>query len=243
MSSQTIVTTTRCPRCGSDGLVLMRRLDTDVVFAECGNCSFGFWSPDLTDAFSTGDLSWERSRASMQEARDAGWNSLAIQGALKESTGAPEPLLVAAWFVLDRVALERVPWWAAEWLVQGCDGPNLRVLAGEHGDDIYKICDLLPVAFEEMKVAPPSSATEAAVAALDHVARQCRDGLVSERETTELVTHIFAAANYPIELYDLPLGGLFGLDDEWDSGWGRRSKVLRSEVQRACAAQLARQLT
>ena len=218
----------------------MKRLDTGAIFAECGNCSSGFWRPDLTDAFSTGDLYWERSLASMQEARDAGWASLTIQGALKESSEAPEPPVVAAWFVLDRVALERVPWWAAEWLVQGYDGPNLRVLAGEHGDDIYKIRDLLPVALAEMQVTPPSSATEAAVVALDHVARQCRDGLISERDTTELVTHIFAAADYPVELYDLPLGGLFGLEDEWDSGWGRGSKVLQSEVQRACAAQLTR---
>src|SRR5918992_5509004 len=108
--------TARCPSCGSDGLVLMKRLDTDVVFAECRNCSSGFWSPDLTDAFSTGDLYWERSQASMQEARVAGWTSLAVQGAMKESSAAPEPSVVAAWFVLDRVALERVPWWAAEWL-------------------------------------------------------------------------------------------------------------------------------
>ena len=146
----------------------------------------------------------------MQEARDAGWTSLAIQGALKESSEAPEPPVVAAWFVLDRVALERVPWWAAEWLVQGYDSPNLRVLAGEHGDDIYKIRDLLPVALAEMQVTPPSSATEAAVVALDHVARQCRDGLISERETTESSPTSSPLRTTRSSCTTFPLGGCLG---------------------------------
>lgn len=32
------------------------------------------------------------------------------------------PQVVAAWFVLDCLPLERVPWWAAQWLAGGQDG-------------------------------------------------------------------------------------------------------------------------
>lgn len=238
LSSRTVVSSANCPRCGSDGLVLMKRLDTGAVFAECANCRFGYARPDLTDAFSTADLYWERSPASMQEARAAGWEGLVVQGTMPEQSATPDPFVVAAWFVLDRVALERVPWWAAEWLTQGYDGETLRYLAGEDGNDIHKIKDLLPGALAEMNVIAPLSATDAAAVALDDVARKCRDGSITERDATELVTHIMAAADYPVELYELPLGSLFGLEDEWDAGWGRGHEVLQREVQRACAAQL-----
>ena len=40
---------------------------------------------------------------------------------LDGATQSPE--LVAAWLALDDLRVERVPMWAADWLVQGYDGP------------------------------------------------------------------------------------------------------------------------
>ncbi len=218
----------------------MRRLDDGAVFAECEQCRYGFLGRDLADGFATNDLEWERTQATKEEARAAGWGSLAERGVLPAVTRVPEPSVVAAWFVLDRVPLERVPWWAAEWLVQGYDGDRLRELAGEHGDDVYKIKDLLPEVLVETQAQLPNSAVQAGGFALDYVAALCVAGRLDERETAGMVTEIVAAADFAVEMYDYPLGGVFGLDDEWDSGWGRSDGVIRAEVREACAAQLAR---
>jgi hypothetical protein len=40
------------------------------------------------------------------------------------------------------------------------------------------------------------------------------------------------------DLIGLPLGWLFGLDDEWSAGWGRTEDELQDAVQRACQDQL-----
>jgi hypothetical protein len=37
---------------------------------------------------------------------------------------------------------------------------------------------------------------------------------------------------------DLPLGGLLGVDDEWDAGWGRSNDDLAQVVREACEEQL-----
>ena len=155
MSDQTIVMTARCLRCGSDGLVLMKRLDTGVVFARVRELFIRVLAsrPDRR-IFNRRPVLGKVSGIYAGGSRR--WLGFAHSPGCPEGViGSTEPPVVAAWFVLDRVALERVPWWAAEWLVQGYDGPNLRVLAGEHGDDIYKIRDLLPVALAEMQVARP----------------------------------------------------------------------------------------
>jgi hypothetical protein len=36
----------------------------------------------------------------------------------------------------------------------------------------------------------------------------------------------------------LPLGGLFGVDDEWGAGWGRSNDELAQVVREACEEQL-----
>jgi hypothetical protein len=58
--------------------------------------------------------------------------------------------LVAAEYALGSVAVERVPWNAADWVANGHDGPALRQLAGLNGTDTRLIGELLPDA-------PPSA--------------------------------------------------------------------------------------
>lgn len=48
---------------------------------------------------------------------------------------APSPHTVAVWRVLEMLAVERTPWWAAQWLADGHDGEALRELAGLNGKD------------------------------------------------------------------------------------------------------------
>jgi hypothetical protein len=43
--------------------------------------------------------------------------------------------MVAAWARLGLIPPEKVPLWAAHWLVAGYDGEHLVHLAGLHGDD------------------------------------------------------------------------------------------------------------
>src|SRR3954470_8484723 len=91
-----------CPRCSIIGLLMMVQIDSGRVFAECEKCHTGFWSPSLDDPFSTEDLFWERRRASLDEARAAGWDRLVKQGQMPPDHH-PAPDDVAAFYVLDRV--------------------------------------------------------------------------------------------------------------------------------------------
>ncbi len=36
----------------------------------------------------------------------------------------------------------------------------------------------------------------------------------------------------------LPLGQLYGIDDEWEAGWGRTDTELRAATRQACLDQL-----
>ncbi|MFJ6198231.1 hypothetical protein [Micromonospora sp. NPDC092111] len=54
------------------------------------------------------------------------------------------PDLVAAEYVLGSVNVERVPWYAADWLAAGHDGTALSELAGLDGTDTRLIGELLP---------------------------------------------------------------------------------------------------
>jgi hypothetical protein len=60
--------------------------------------------------------------------------------------GVPSPEIVAAWTQLWLLPTERVPLWAAHWLVAGYDGEHLAYLAGLHGDDPHEVRDALPAA-------------------------------------------------------------------------------------------------
>lgn len=59
--------------------------------------------------------------------------------------------MVAAWEVLGMLDIDHVPWWAAQWLVDGHDGPALRELGGLGAHD-SSVHDLLPLALAETGV-------------------------------------------------------------------------------------------
>jgi hypothetical protein len=61
----------------------------------------------------------------------------------------PSPVTAAALFVLGAIRIERVPWWAAQWLADGHDGEALRELAGLDGRDPHAVTDLIPSALAE----------------------------------------------------------------------------------------------
>jgi hypothetical protein len=76
----------------------------------------------------------------------------------------PSPELVAVWAKLGMIPSERVPLWAAHWLVAGYDGEHVVHLAGLHGDDSREVNDALRDALLDCGVTLPES--EAAAAAV-----------------------------------------------------------------------------
>lgn len=150
----------------------------------------------------------------------------------------PSPELVAAWFVLGQAALERVPWWAAHWLAAGRDGDALRELAGLNGQDVRAVRDLLPGALAEMSVDLPPVGVAAASVVFEDLARRCLAGEAGELWVAQVVEEIVVRADYSSDVIDLPLGGLYGVDDELGAGWGRSVEELRAVVRAACLAQL-----
>ncbi|ASO20122.1 hypothetical protein FHR81_000195 [Actinoalloteichus hoggarensis] len=150
----------------------------------------------------------------------------------------PPPMQVAAWWVLDLLAAERVPWWAAEWLAQGHDGPCLRELAGLGADDTRRSRDLLPAVFDEIAVVPPATMLDAAEVCFHHLARLCLDGRVDERWVAGVVDQVLCAVDFADDVYEQPLAGAFGVDEAWDDDWAGVASELRVLVRDACAAQL-----
>ena len=84
------------------------------------------------------------------------------------SPEVPSPLLVASWEALGLVPTDRVPLWAAYWIVGGHDGEALVHLAGLHGDDPHEIHDALPDALRNCGVDMPDSDVAAAAVAFTH---------------------------------------------------------------------------
>jgi hypothetical protein len=150
----------------------------------------------------------------------------------------PSPHLVAAWLTLDTLPTERVPLWAAYWMTDGCDGPSLIRLAGLSGADPHEVRDVLPAALSDCGVSIPESSTAAAMTAFTDLARLHADGRAGERWIVDKVSEIVASSDYSATVTNLPLGWLYGLDDEWGHGWGRGEAELAVEVGDACRAQL-----
>jgi hypothetical protein len=151
----------------------------------------------------------------------------------------PSPRLVAAWAKLDVVPAERIPLWAAHWLVHGHDGDALRALAGlSTADDPRDIRDVLPDALANCGTAIPDSDSAAAQLAFTHLARMHADRQATERWILDEVSTIIARSGYADSVLSLPLGQLFGLDDGWGAGWGRTEQELSAQIREACTAQL-----
>jgi hypothetical protein len=156
------------------------------------------------------------------------------------AAGIPAPRLAAAWVKLNVLPAERVPLWAAHWLAAGNDGDALRTLAGLSAkDDPRDIHDLVPEALADCGVTIPDSDSAAAQVAFTHLARLHGNGLAGERWILGKVCEIVARSGYADSVMSPPLGGISGLDDEWEGGWGRTEPELKAEIRAACAAQLA----
>lgn len=151
---------------------------------------------------------------------------------------APLPHVVAVRFVLGMLATERVPWWAAQWLADGHDGEALRELAGLNGRDPHAVRDLLPAALAETGVDTPPTQVAAVIEAFRDLAQMFLSRRVDARWLVERVERIVVQAQYDDEVLGMPLGHLYGFDDEWDGGWGRTPEQLKTEVEARCSAQL-----
>jgi hypothetical protein len=150
----------------------------------------------------------------------------------------PSPLLVAAWERLGLLPTERVPLWAAYWIAGGLDGPALVYLAGLHGDDPRDVHDALPDGLADCGVKMLDSDVAAATVAFIHVARLHVAALTGPQWVLSQVGQIVAGSGYSLSVIDLPLGGLFDVDDESGAGWGRSDEELAQLVLGACEEQL-----
>jgi hypothetical protein len=152
----------------------------------------------------------------------------------------PTPGLVADLAAMGALSVERVPLWAAQWLVEGHDGDDLRALAGLSGRDPREVHDLLPGALADCGVGVQEGSATSRV--FTYVARMQLDGRAGERWVVDKVEEILGVGNWDNDLLDLPLGRLYHFACEWDGGWGRTEEELKAEVRRACAEQIAANL-
>ncbi|WP_328415438.1 hypothetical protein OG470_23310 [Micromonospora sp. NBC_00389] len=125
---------------------------------------------------------------------------------------APTPV---AWLTLGMLPTEWIPRWAAFWLAGGYDGSALVELAGLHGDDPHEVRALLPAALAECGVAVSGTDVAAAMEAFTHLTQLDADGKAGERWIVNKVDQILASSGYANSVISLPLGQLYGLDDEW----------------------------
>ena len=84
----------------------------------------------------------------------------------------------------------------------------------------------------------PDSDVAVADVAFTHAARLYADGLAGPQWVLNQVWLIVVRCGYSESVIDLPLGGLFGVDDEWGAGWGRSIEELAEVVREACKEQL-----
>ena len=155
-----------------------------------------------------------------------------------DSEPIPSPVVVASWVALGAVTPERVPLWAAHWLAQGLDGPELVALAGLNEKDVREIHDLLPAALRDAGVDPVPELVAAVRLSFDHVARMFLDGLCGWRWVISTVTDTFDQNDWTDEMYAEPLGALFGVEDELVGGWGRPVEEIEVAVREACEQQV-----
>ncbi|ONI68999.1 hypothetical protein BWI15_35315 [Kribbella sp. ALI-6-A] len=140
--------------------------------------------------------------------------------------------------VLEQLPTERVPMWAAEWLVQGYDGDALAELAGLSGRDTREVRDLLPAALADAGVDVMSSEQAAFKMAYDHIATLHLEGRVRwEWAVNQVVGLVFAAGHADVA-FEQPLGALWEVDDDLDGPWSRTKDELAEVVRQACVEQL-----
>lgn len=176
------------------------------------------------------------SLATMDSSRDHG---RVIEWLYREGDEVPSPEGVAVLLHLGQLRPERVPLWAAHWLVRGYDGEHVVHLAGLHGDDSREVRDVLPCALRDCGVRLPDSDVAAAGSVFAQLALSHLDGRAGTVRVISVVGSVLAWCGYPEAVMDLPLGRLPFLEDEWDGRWGRTREELTQVVRDACEKQLA----
>jgi hypothetical protein len=139
--------------------------------------------------------------------------------------------------VLGMLDIDRVPWWAAQWLVDGHDGQALRELAGLGSHDSF-VHDLLPAALAETGVELPPDDVASAMVIFSDLAAMCLAGRVDERWVAQEVEKVVIMSDYSSRVIDLPLGQTYGVADAWTGGWGPTLDELRATIRDACREQL-----
>jgi hypothetical protein len=176
-------------------------------------------------------------------------NRLAASGSVRHHTGVtdwqfqgddgvPSPEMVAVWARLDMLAPEKVPLWAAHWLVAGYDGEHVVHLAGLPGDDSREIRDILPDALRDCGVALPESDVAAATVVFVHLARMHVDGLAGAVWVIQKVDEVVMKSGYAERVRALPLGRLFDITERWGADWEQPGNRLAEVVRDACEEQL-----
>lgn len=136
------------------------------------------------------------------------------------------------------IPTERVPLWAAHWLVAGHDGEHVVHLAGLHGDDSREVSDALPDALLDCGVMLPESEAAAAAVIYMNVARLHLDGQVGPLWVCQKVDQLLSASEFDDDLMRLSLSRLYDVDCEWGEGWGRTVQQLTAFVKETCEEQL-----
>lgn len=150
----------------------------------------------------------------------------------------PSPELVAVWAKLDMIPAERVPLWAAHWLVAGHEGEHVVHLAALHGDDPREIDDVLPDALLDCGVMLPESETAAVTAVYMDLARMHLVGQAGALWVCQKVDQLLLRVEFDEGLMRLPLSRLYDVDCEWIGGWGRTAQQLRAFVRETCEEQV-----
>jgi hypothetical protein len=157
------------------------------------------------------------------------------------SEPVPSPALVAAWEALGMQRTEQVPMWAAHWLAQGLDGEGIVALACLDKAEARAIHDAVPAALRDAGVDPLTEVAAAARLCFDHIARMYLGGSGSWQWVISTVTGTFEQNNWAAELFDEPLGSLFGLDDELAGEWAVRRRLSKPMCVKRASARLKRQ--
>jgi hypothetical protein len=144
----------------------------------------------------------------------------------------PSPELVAVWAKLGMIPPERVPLWAAHWLVAGYDGEHVVHLAGLHGDDSREVNDSLRDALLDCGVTLPESEAAAVAVVYADLARMHLDGKAGALWACQQVNRLLSRFQFN-DLMRLPVSRLYDIDCEWDGGWGRTVQQLAASAAAA----------
>jgi hypothetical protein len=142
--------------------------------------------------------------------------------------------------MINDLATEPVPFWAAHWLADGMDGDALRTLAGMDGSDSPAVREILLDALADTHAPLPQDIREAITIVYGDLARLHLDGRISPGRLVAKIEQLIVSADNVDDYLDQPLGVIYGFDDEWSGGWGRPQDELAALLREACIEQAAR---